>query len=122
MNSLLKPAEIDFILKDAGINTVIVAEPTQALVAGLTVKAINLADLIQFARTGPELPHAVLADDIAVMLYTSGTSGKPKGVPLTHNNLLGNAREYVREGVYELSVWGLFAKPANDEARTEEAV
>lgn len=29
-------------------------------------------------------------DDIAVMLYTSGTSGQPKGVPLTHANLVAN--------------------------------
>lgn len=29
-------------------------------------------------------------DDVAVMLYTSGTSGKPKGVPLTHANLVAN--------------------------------
>ena len=29
-------------------------------------------------------------DDVAVMLYTSGTSGQPKGVPLTHANLVAN--------------------------------
>lgn len=31
-----------------------------------------------------------LSDDIATLLYTSGTSGKPKGVKLTHNNIYSN--------------------------------
>lgn len=36
--------------------------------------------------------RAVKKDDLASVLYTSGTTGSPKGVMLTHNNFLSNAR------------------------------
>ncbi len=35
------------------------------------------------------------ADDIAMIAYTSGTTGKPKGVLLTHRNMIGTAESYV---------------------------
>jgi long-chain acyl-CoA synthetase len=46
-----------------------------------------------------EFPVATSDSDIAVLMYTSGTTGRPKGVPLTHGNILAEleAANYVLE-------------------------
>ncbi|MGC9333308.1 MAG: alpha/beta fold hydrolase [Anaerolineae bacterium] len=41
--------------------------------------------------SGSSQPVPVVADDLAALLYTGGTTGEPKGVMLTHRNLVANA-------------------------------
>jgi long-chain acyl-CoA synthetase len=53
-----------------------------------TVAALAQADPLDF-------PHPTSADDTAVVLYTSGTTGKPKGAELTHTNLFVNCSQVV---------------------------
>ncbi len=52
----------------------------------------------------PSEPHEVSPDDLASVVYTSGTTGNPKGVMLTHGNLMSNAKALtswgVKRGVY----------------------
>lgn len=55
---------------------------------------VPLAKLLSMAR-GSYKRGAVRPDDIALLQYTGGTTGKPKGAMLTHANLAGNVRQLV---------------------------
>ncbi len=95
INNFLKPAEVQFILADAGIELVILDE---SMKDGFTKLASERPGLKAFfvesmaGHVGKEAePRADTAEgDLAVIVYTSGTTGHPKGAMLSHGNLLAN--------------------------------
>ncbi|MBL8760734.1 MAG: AMP-binding protein [Phycisphaerae bacterium] len=95
LNYLLKQEELQYVIDDCGTDTVVTAGPMLEF-TGFTPRARNLVRIEQLSLAGvPEFIRPALADDqdLAVLLYTSGTSGRPKGVMLTHANLAANIQQ-----------------------------
>ena len=98
INNFLKPVEVSYILKDCDVRVLISEKP-------LLENAFYIHQMVPMPRTIlaedfdqiPHLPEPVsfghtlrMESDIAIITYTSGTTGKPKGTMLTHHNLLCN--------------------------------
>ncbi|MBN3512064.1 long-chain fatty acid--CoA ligase [Mycolicibacterium septicum] len=100
MNTMLKRAEVAYHLRDSGACAYFFAGdylPEDAWRGFDDVAtcefSIDISDLAELfgERSREDVMVPTEATDTAVILYTSGTTGKPKGAELTHANLVMNA-------------------------------
>jgi long-chain acyl-CoA synthetase len=114
----LTPPQVRYILKDSGARVLVLNNEQKYVeireiltecpavehlvffekASGETVQALSLAELEargrKFEENEPNLidnvAHKIKPDDLATIIYTSGTTGEPKGVMLSHTNLVSN--------------------------------
>lgn len=79
-----------YILKDANVNVVVTQQKLSSKFSKLSNTILNIEAIQnQETLTKIDLPN-VNSDDLAYVIYTSGSTGVPKGVPITHKNILNS--------------------------------
>ncbi|HUL00620.1 MAG TPA: long-chain fatty acid--CoA ligase [Nitrospirota bacterium] len=100
LNNLLTHEEIDYILKDAHAKICLhdsdCAGTVQKLLRMNSRSFLHFSQIVASKQSSDSFITNQLsqhkADDISTVLYTSGTTGRPKGALLTHRNILVNAQ------------------------------
>lgn len=110
LNLLLSPVEMAYILADSNVRAVIhhqgFEEVAKRACDGMDLalrvrigpaggEARAFADLVESGGQPPDL-ELDPGEDVAAILYTSGTTGRPKGAMLTHANLVANTKSVVQ--------------------------
>jgi fatty-acyl-CoA synthase len=103
LNFRLTAPELSFIIRDAGVHTLVHDEafaplideirdelPCRELVCTVARNGVRSFDSLFHDQRDSDHDNQIAVDEVAWIMYTSGTTGRPKGAMLTHGNVLWN--------------------------------
>jgi long-chain acyl-CoA synthetase len=96
LNCSLVDREVAFIVKDAGINLLITDEKLNVPAKVVSIFELHKKALSETHPEAPAFPSDIKEDDVCSFVYTSGTTGSPKGAMLSHKNLWSNAYQFIQ--------------------------
>ena len=117
LNLLLRPAEVAYILNDSGAKMVIALDMMLPLVDGARSKVSRVEKFVVIGANVPDWaiayqsmaggdPAALPAmsideNEICTLMYTSGTTGAPKGAMISHKNFIHQGK--MMQGIFDLT-------------------
>jgi long-chain acyl-CoA synthetase len=96
LSQILRPDDLKYALTDSGAELVITARSVSGMLGSWEGRRLYIEEMNWSSSPRTDAPHVNRENDVAAILYTAGSEAKPKGVMLTHRNLLANV-EAVRE-------------------------
>nr|WP_240630779.1 non-ribosomal peptide synthase/polyketide synthase [Mycolicibacterium sp. GF69] len=87
IDPMVPDARIEFMLTDAAPMLAVSTDALAERLHGRGLRVLDVDDPALASRPSTELP-APAADEIAYLIYTSGTTGVPKGVAISHRNVI----------------------------------
>jgi fatty-acyl-CoA synthase len=97
INFRLAPDEIDYILADSGAVALIADTPCPETAVRMTLEVGPYYEAAVASASPRRESPELLDDDVAIICYTSGTTGRPKGALLTHGNLVASTLSWIHE-------------------------
>ena len=101
INNSLVDREVDYILKDGEASLLVTDTKLSVSIPSVDIHDLDFQARQRKASEAPAFPSDLTEDEVCAFVYTSGTTGSPKGAMLTHRNLVRNVEQFTQMVIFK---------------------